>query len=231
MPNSVSEMFPKIISASGNTIEMEKIKGINYSYLYINGGLRELDIDLLFKTLESIHSSEKSNSEENYHDNYGNKLRERYLQNIEMYNKIPDADEIYQIIMDRMEKYKLSGLERIGVIHGDPVFTNVFLTETGIKYIDPRGKIGNSLTVFGDVYYDFAKAYQSILGYDFILNDIDFSFEYQEKIKLRFESNFTGVELRIIKDITASLLFTLMPLHSFSESRFSRYIKLIKTIL
>jgi capsule biosynthesis phosphatase len=231
MPNSVSEMFPKIISASGNTIEMEKIKGINYSYLYINGGLRELDIDLLFKTLKSIHSSEKSNAEENYHDNYGNKLRERYLQNIEMYNKIPDADEIYQIIMDRMEKYKLSGLERIGVIHGDPVFTNVFLTETGIKYIDPRGKIGNSLTVFGDVYYDFAKAYQSILGYDFILNDIDFSFEYQEKIKLRFESNFTGVELRIIKDITASLLFTLMPLHSFSESRFSRYIKLIKTIL
>lgn len=231
MPDSLSHLFPKIISASGNTIEMEKIKGINYSYLYTNGGLRELDIDLLFKTLESIHSSEKSSPDENYHGNYGDKLRERYLQNLGMYNKISGADEIYQILLDRMEKYKLSGLDRVGVIHGDPVFTNVFLTETGIKYIDPRGKIGNSLTVFGDVYYDFAKVYQSILGYDFILNDMDFSFEYQEKMKLRFESNFNENEIRIIKDITASLLFTLMPLHSFSEYKFNRYIKLIKTIL
>ena len=73
--------------------------------------------------------------------------------------------------------------------------------------------------------------YQSILGYDFILNDMDFSFEYQEKMKLGFESNFNENEIRIIKDITASLLFTLMPLHSFSEYKFNRYIKLIKTIL
>jgi len=231
IPEKISNMFPKIISASDNTIEMEKIKGINYSYLYVNGGLREIDIDLLLKTLNHIHSSEKPIKEENYHSNYGDKLKERYLNNIEIYNRIEGSKDLYHIILDRMEKYKSSGIQKIGVIHGDPVFTNVFLTETGIKYIDPRGKIGNNLSIFGDIYYDFSKVYQSILGYDFILNDIDFSFEYQEKIKLRFESNFTGVELRIIKDITASLLFTLMPLHSFSESRFSRYIKLIKTIL
>ena len=73
--------------------------------------------------------------------------------------------------------------------------------------------------------------YQSIIGYDFILNDLDFSFEYQEKIRARFESNFSGEEIRIIKDISASLLFSLIPLHSFSEIKFDRYIKIIKNLL
>jgi 5-methylthioribose kinase len=130
-----------------------------------------------------------------------------------------------------MEKYKKSKEVKEGVIHGDPVFTNVFLTETGLKFIDPRGKVGEEFSIFGDVYYDFAKVYQSIIGYDFILNDLDFSFKYQEKIRARFESNFSEEEIRIIKDIAASLLFSLIPLHSFSERKFDRYIKIIKNLL
>jgi len=103
--------------------------------------------------------------------------------------------------------------------------------ETGLKFIDPRGKIGEEFSIFGDVYYDFAKVYQSIIGYDFILNDLDFSFEYQEKIRTRFESNFPEAEIRIIKNIAASLLFSLIPLHFFSEDKFNRYIKIIKNLL
>jgi hypothetical protein len=87
------------------------------------------------------------------------------------------------------------------------------------------------MTIFGDVYYDFAKIYQSILGYDFILNDVDFNFEYLERIKNAFESKFKDEELRIIKNITASLFFTLIPLHTFSEDKFNQYIKIVKSIL
>jgi len=231
MPKSISHMFPRIISTSDDTIEMEKIKGINYSYLYTNGGLRELDVDLLLKNLEKLHSSETTLEEEDYHQNYSNKITERYHSNINIYQKIKDSEKIYHNILDLMEKYKSSGLQKIGVIHGDPVFTNVFLTENGIKYIDPRGKIGESHTIFGDVYYDFAKVYQSIIGYDFILNDIDFSFEYQEKIRKKFESNFTEHEMSAIKNITAGLIFALIPLHDFCQKRADRYVKLINYIL
>jgi hypothetical protein len=210
---------------------MEKIRGINYSYLYTHGGLQEGEIDLLLTALKKIHKSSQNEEEIDYHQNYGDKMSRRYFDNLDLYNKILGTSPLFLEISKRMEDYKKSGEVKIGVIHGDPVFTNVFLTETGLKFIDPRGKIGEEFSIFGDVYYDFAKVYQSIIGYDFILNDLDFSFEYQEKIRTRFESNFSEAEIRIIKDIAASLLFSLIPLHSFSESKFDRYIKIIKNLL
>jgi len=231
MPEEVKNMFPSIISATDNIIEMEKIRGINYSYLYTHGGLQEGEIDLLLTALKKIHKSSQNEEEIDYHQNYGDKMSRRYFDNLDLYNKILGTSPLFLEISKRMEDYKKSGEVKIGVIHGDPVFTNVFLTETGLKFIDPRGKIGEEFSIFGDVYYDFAKVYQSIIGYDFILNDLDFSFEYQEKIRTRFESNFSEAEIRIIKDIAASLLFSLIPLHSFSESKFDRYIKIIKSLL
>lgn len=231
-PAEAMKLFPNIISASDNTIEMEKIRGINYSYLYTNGALREIDIDLLISTLRILHTSIRDpNDGTDYHKNYGHKIKKRYLSNIEVYEKIKDSDNIFLLIIERIQKYRDSAKIKIGVIHGDPVFTNVFLTENGIKFIDPRGKIGDSNTIFGDVYYDFAKVYQSILGYDFILNDADFSLDYMEKIRNKFESNFNKDEMSAIKIITASLFFTLIPLHNFSEDKFNRYIKIIKSLL
>lgn len=231
-PAEAMKLFPNIISASDNTIEMEKIKGINYSYLYTNGALREIDIDLLISTLKILHMPIlDTNDDKDYSKNYGHKIKERYQYNIEVYEKIEDSYNIFLLIMERIEKYTDSGKIKIGVIHGDPVFTNVFLTENGIKFIDPRGKIGDSNTIFGDVYYDFAKVYQSILGYDFILNNVDFSFDYMEKMRSKFESNFNRDEMSAIKIITASLFFTLIPLHNFSKDKFNQYIKIIKSLL
>ena len=41
-----------------------------------------------------------------------------------------------------------------------------------------RGKIANKATILGDKFYDYAKLYQSLIGYDFILNDKSISFSY-----------------------------------------------------
>ena len=234
LPSALSDLFPGVISIdeSDNTIEMDKVEGVNCSYLYVNGGLKESDIELIIKSLRRIHESELSDLDGiDLYGNYSKKLEKRYLDNLSVYQKISESDYIFSVLKDRLRAYEDSKKAKIGVIHGDPVFTNVFLTETGLKFIDPRGKVGEEFSIFGDVYYDFAKVYQSIIGYDFILNDLDFSFEYQEKIRARFESNFSGEEIRIIKDISASLLFSLIPLHSFSEIKFDRYIKIIKNLL
>jgi hypothetical protein len=94
-----------------------------------------------------------------------------------------------------------------------------------------RGKLGDKVTLEGDKFYDYAKVYQSIIGYDFILNDIEIDNVYVDKFKEKFESYFNNEELFFIKIITSSLLFSLLPLHSYSEKRFLQYFKLIENLL
>jgi hypothetical protein len=94
-----------------------------------------------------------------------------------------------------------------------------------------RGKIGDVLSIEGDIYYDYAKIYQSIIGYDYILNDIEMDNVYMNQFLTEFESHFTVSELEYIKLITASLLFSLIPLHSDTPEKFNTYFTLIKTLL
>lgn len=233
-PSELDDLFPQVLSndLSNNIIEMERIKGLNCSYLYVNGGLKEDDLELIIKSLRRIHDSKIPGMEDiDPYGNYTEKLEKRYRDNPSIYQRIPESSHIFDILKDRLKDYENLEKAKIGVIHGDPVFTNIFLIENGIKYIDPRGKIGEILTILGDSYYDFSKVYQSVLGYDFILNDSNPNPEYVEKMRIKFESLFEEYELRIIRTITASLIFTLLPLHDFSEERTQRYIKIIKSLL
>ncbi len=51
-----------------------------------------------------------------------------------------------------------------GIIHGDGTFTNTLIdNDENIYYIDPRGYFGNT-SLIGDVNYDWAKLYYSIVG-------------------------------------------------------------------
>ena len=81
-----------------------------------------------------------------------------------------------------------------------------------------RGKIGNTLTLYGDIFYDYAKIYQSLLGYDEILLDKQVSNDYKHKLTKIFfnyiKKNYGEEYIIIIKNITNSLLFTLIPLHN-----------------
>ena len=53
MPEDINYLFPTIIRADGEILEMEKIRGINYSYLYTNCVLREEEIDILIEKLKN----------------------------------------------------------------------------------------------------------------------------------------------------------------------------------
>jgi hypothetical protein len=111
------------------------------------------------------------------------------------------------------------------------VFTNVFDTPIGIKLIDMRGKQGDELTIYGDVHYDFAKIYQSLIGYDNILNNIEIDDAYRSELVTYFESMFSKEVLEKIKLITASLLISMLPLHDDDETKFNKYIKLIQSLV
>jgi capsule biosynthesis phosphatase len=232
LSSKIEGMIPKIISNRDQEIEMERIDGINCSYLYVNGDLKLNDIDLIISSIKKIHSSSEIIKEElDMYGNYRKKLEKRYYDNPEIYKSIDNANDIFVTLKDRLNEYENQDLGKIGVIHGDPVFTNIFITETGIKFIDPRGSVGSKLSIFGDIYYDFSKIYQSILGYDFILNDLDLKTEYQNDLRLKFESHFSPDEMSKIRLITASLIFSLLPLHKKIDHKTDRYIKIVKSLL
>jgi aminoglycoside phosphotransferase len=125
---------------------------------------------------------------------------------------------MFKKIDDKLLEYERSQLGARTIIHGDFVFSNIFLTpENTLKFIDMRGKLGHEIAIYGDKFYDYAKMYQSLIGYDFILNDATPVFFYIKQNVAHFEEEFRkrfGEErFTYLKYITASLLFSLIPLH------------------
>lgn len=230
IPKGLENYFPKVYEAKDNKLVLENVNGVNYSYLYTSKSLNLKDLEILFKSLKKINNSFKPSST-NIYLNYSSKLKLRYDNNETLYSQIPNSKKIFNNLMDKLTYYESYKLGQPSIIHGDPVFTNILKTETGVKFIDMRGKLGTEITQTGDFYYDYAKIYQSIIGYDYILNDIEMDNLYIDKFTKWFESQFTENEMIYIKTITASLLFSLLPLHSYSDKKFTDYFNLISNLL
>jgi len=224
-PEPIKKYFPKVISIEDNKIELERIDGVSYSYLYTNKQLTAKHLLDLINTLSIIHCSIKPNTS-NIYSNYSKKLLKRFIDNKELYIKYGVVD-LFLKIVHQLQEYESKKEGSAGVIHGDPVFTNIFETPTGIKFIDMRGKQEDEFTIFGDIFYDLAKIYQSLIGYDNILNSVEIDNTYSNSLIIEFENMIDKIALNKIKLITASLLISMLPLHDDDETKFNKYIKLI----
>jgi capsule biosynthesis phosphatase len=218
IPKELNQYFPLFIKYGYNWYSMEKIKGITISYMFVNESVTEELFQRIMNIFYEMHNYKKSNvnTELNIYKNYVNKIKERYS-NYD-YSKFQNSDKIYNYLINYFEDYEKKKLGKANIIHGDPVFSNCILNnDNDIKLIDMRGKIDNTLTIYGDIFYDYAKIYQSLLGYDEILLDKQISNEYKNKlINIFFNyiiKNYGEDYVKIIKNITNSLLFTLIPLH------------------
>lgn len=230
VPHSIKQYFPIFLGHGSDWYSIEKINGITLSYLYVNESLTQ-DIFLKFlNVIKNIHTSiERCDDHVNIYDNYNKKLTKRY--NEYNYNKFLSHESMYKQLFDYFENYENNNLGKIGVIHGDPVFSNCIIdVNNECKLIDMRGQQGDVLTIFGDIYYDFGKIYQSITGYDEILLNKIISQKYKKNIIDIFENfiiNNYGIEnLDKIKMIRNALLFSLLPLHN--NDKCSSYYDLIK---
>jgi hypothetical protein len=164
-----------------------------------------------------LHSTKINNKDAtNIYGNYKNKLIERF-ENYN-YSRFEKASEIYEKLKENLDKYEKNKKGEKSIIHGDFVFSNVFLEKDKLKLIDMRGKIQDKYTILGDKFYDYAKIYQSLIGYDFILNNKPISISYCEPMIKIFEKKiverYGNDKLNDLKYLTASLLFTLIPLHN-----------------
>ena len=221
IPKDIKDIFPIMFdhSLDFKSYTMEKIYGISISHLFLNEELTIEEFDNILNTIDRIHCCNIINHTNNIniYNNYCKKLKHRY--NNYHYKDFKNSTKIYHFLIDKLEEYEQKKLGKLTIIHGDTVFTNILINKFGkIKLIDPRGSIDNINTILGDELYDYAKIYQSLLGYDEILLNKKISESYKNKFLEYFTQKMIdkfGLEIFFyLKVICASLLFTLIPLHN-----------------
>jgi len=150
-----------------------------------------------------------------------------------------DVQDIIQPLSDALRRYEEGDrAQRAAYIHGDPVFSNVLMGKGGgIKLLDMRGALGSRLTTSGDVAYDLAKVYQSLSGYDFILEDHELSAiarGHLESLQRVFWSylaiHYPKVSASDVRLITAQHFFSIVPLHEV-RSRMCLYLRMAHSLM
>lgn len=234
-PEAVLDLFPKLLAVDGDTLELEYVQGLPMSYLYTNMKFDCTDLFKVWLSLTRIHDSQKVDCPDlPVYANYRKKLVERYDGNRNVYDDQPGSAGLCAELLRGLSDYETGGWARPAVIHGDPVLSNILATSEGsLKFIDMRGALGGVNTIFGDVFYDWAKLHQSICGYDFILLGLELPLQYVANQKSLFRELFCTAygepAFQRLCLLTKSLLFSLLPLHGDAEKR-RAYFNLIETV-
>jgi capsule biosynthesis phosphatase len=253
IPSSILDLFPKLNRIETNndaaisSIIMERIKGVTFSHLFTNLCLTDKRLTKLLLSLKRIHQCSSKDSQElkkNIYANYSNKMFSRFNQFIEIYQNLDKyfqssmirSEELMNNIikyLDEYEKYQRG--QHTPIIHGDPVFTNMLLTSDGrVIFLDMRGSLGTQLTLQGDLNYDLAKVYQSLIGYDFVLLNKfhllssstiqTYLFKLIQTFQHFISTEYsTMINFNDIQMITAHLFFSLIPLHDNFQHQIQFY--------
>lgn len=236
IPVEIKDLFPIMINydtVNNKWYDMEKLNGIPISKLYLAEELTTVNLDHIMGSINRIHNcpTDSIDKQVNIYSNYSKKLTKRY-ENYN-YSQFENSNDIYKKILNKLNNYEESQKGSMSIIHGDPVLTNILINNFGkIKFIDMRGKLDDKLTLLGDKMYDWAKLYQSLLGYDEILENTKINNIYKTKMLDHFKKQFLTITNNNFEDlqiITASLLFTLIPLHD--NEKCTEYFELINKIL
>jgi capsule biosynthesis phosphatase len=212
-PSIISKYFCKFYDYNINdeneisSLKIEYINAIPLFFLHKNQLINTHIIDNLLNILNELHNVKYdiNITEINIYNNYFNKLKNRFNSKDYFFE---DADDVYQkIIKDLKENYAPTLAQ---VIHGDFWFSNILLDyKDQYKLIDMKGQVDDILTLNGDMYYDYGKMYQSILGYDLYLNNCNINNDYLLQLQNYFlkKCDERGLNINYLKSVTYSLIF------------------------
>ena len=218
IPSNKKKFFPILNDYGHNWYKISTIHSNNLSYLYINQLLTIEDLDKIFKLVGEFHTYKiNSNNKIDIYQNYLPKLNSRLakIPNI----LIKENFNLIKNVKEKLSQYKRNTKGVKSIVHGDLVFSNIFFDlKKELKLIDPRGGQKNKFTIVGDLFYDFAKIYQSLTGYEHILSGKkNYKEKYYQNLKIKFEKffkeKFSNDQFEYLKYLTASLYISLIPLH------------------
>jgi choline kinase/aminoglycoside phosphotransferase len=235
IPQEIAHLFPKMISYirtnEQDEIVLEKINGVPVSNLWIYQELTIEQFQKLLEALSQIHQVKIDGEKQSIYQNYQPKIISRRREY--NYLKFPEDEHIFPSILEKLEEYQKGDYGIISVVHGDSVFTNIILDRIRPKFIDMRGRLGETPSILGDQLYDWAKIYQSLTGYDEIM--------YQKYVSSDYKRNFVGHFKKYfitkygerrwyyLHYLTASLYYSLIPLHN--DEKCSDYFNIISRLL
>ena len=229
IPEELSHLFPKFMGsgADGESYRVEEIVGVNMSFSWVHGDIVEGQLLTLMRRLRDLHSFKPGKDE-------AARLRKR----VSEHYRHRMSDRSCGMVPADLEAKLRRGLEayldeptfEVTMIHGDPVFTNVLFTdEWDLKFIDMRGIVGDENTIYGDAMYDFAKVYQSLLGYDEYMHGVHLPHDVRKRflcVAEDFVSEVYGERGRhAMKVIAYCHIHALLPLHPRVNAL--NYVKLI----
>lgn len=235
---SIAPMYPQLYGCYEDgeltVIDMEYMQGIPIYKIFQEGLLTTQILSSILAKMSIIHSTKTNQTHSNklqlVKSNWTDKLQKR-LQ-LPIYQQIPNIHTISTNILNHVTKYTNEMTEDsiADVIHGDFWFSNMIYTfQHEPKFIDPRGKLDQTECLFGDKYYDYAKLYQSILGYDCVINQCELP--ANQPILKEFIDNYfseIGVNLINLQWLTKSLILGTIPfLENPNEKILSYIINLI----
>ncbi len=182
---------------------MERVRGKNvWEYEYLTYSEKKAILDSIIRGLLVLHELEPGvrSNKSDLDENYINKTFAR-LKKVE--GLIPFARDEFIKINGRYYRNVLFDENAFNealnsvypsefkLIHGDCTFSNILYDRLNQKvvFIDPRGYFGKT-KLYGDVDYDWAKLYYSIIGNYDQFNRKHFSLRINEKaVELAIKSN------------------------------------------
>ena len=221
IPSQIQHYFPKLIKYDHTHFieyDIERIYAPTVSRLYVNEMLSPTLFKTILTTLGDLHKIEQPNPTtilqwSDIHEHYISKLTSRT--NSLSAASFPSLHDQIAFCKSNLAALYTQRTPTICMIHGDSVFTNIFTESGAIKFIDMPGHVGSIQTIYGDRLYDYAKIFQSLLGYDEILHDTAVCHHYKSMLLDIFWEHIhaQSITQQHVRMMTHSLLLSLLPLH------------------
>jgi capsule biosynthesis phosphatase len=214
LPPSLAPMFATFLGAAEGMLRTAQIKGVPAYTLYKSQLLTPSHVKQMFEFLDVLHSTLPTDAAQAQPTTaavkaaYGTKLRERFA--VAANYDFADAAELRGRVLEVADAVEKETPLCAPFIHGDFWLSNLLFSfgDGALKAIDMRGRIGDLLTTGGDRYYDYAKLYQSFVGYDAVLYGEAIPTTYQSAMMNVFETQVTerGLNLQHIRKVALVLM-------------------------
>lgn len=215
-------LFPALYESTPTSLTIEYIEGPTVSAMFRTKRLQYDTLKIIVASARLLHNEPAHDTHtptpDMVYDNIMGNLDRHYANAPAVYDTLPHATQLFEHLRTLLRAYVNSPeLRIVNVIHGDLWFENILFTDSkDVKFIDMRGKAGPLHTVKGDPTLDFAKLYQSILGFDYTLYDEAYDPEYERELCEWARSMEIPIDSPAVQAMTAACI--LKSFFYFSDS-------------